>query len=106
MESISNGQSGAVLKGRKQIGDAFGNFLQMFETVYHINGQQTVTIDGDKATGISYCTVMLIGEENGKKIKTTMGVFYKDEYVRENGKWLIDKRTSTFAWRDRRELGQ
>jgi hypothetical protein len=26
--------------------------------------------------------------------------------VRENGKWLIAKRQSTFAWRDHAELGQ
>ena len=38
VESIINGQHGAVLAGRKQIGDAFANFLGLFETVYHING--------------------------------------------------------------------
>lgn len=106
VESVVNGQPGPVLKGRKQIGDAFSSFLQLFETVYHINGQQTVNINGDQATGISYCTVTLIGDENGKKIKTSMGVYYNDEYVRENGKWLINKRKSTFAWRDKQELGQ
>src|SRR5688572_16698408 len=44
------------------------------ETVYHINGQQTVDLRGDAATGVSYCLVVLIGVENGKRIKNTSGV--------------------------------
>ena len=41
------------------------SFLAGFETVYHINGQQTVSIQGDKATGTAYCLVVLIGGQNG-----------------------------------------
>lgn len=94
------------LTGRKEMEDAFGAFLKNFETVYHFNGQQTVTINGDKASGVSYCLVTLIGVENGKKMKTTIGVYYHDEYVRENNRWLIAKRRSVFDWQDKRELGQ
>lgn len=106
VQSTVNGQQGAALIGRKQIGDAFGGFLSMFEVVYHINGQQTVTLNGNKASGISYCAVTLIGVENGKKMKTSMGVYYNDEYVRENNHWLIAKRKSTFAWQEKSELGE
>lgn len=106
VQSTVNGQQGAALIGRKQIGDAFTAFLSMFETVYHINGQQTVTLNGNKASGVSYCTVTLIGVENGKKMKTSIGVFYNDEYVRENNHWLIEKRKSTFAWQEKKELVQ
>lgn len=101
VESRINGQPGMALSGRKQIGDAFAAFLGNFETVYHINGQQSVTLKGDKATGISYCLVTLIGTENGKKMKTTMGVNYNDEFVKENGHWLISKRTSNFVWQEK-----
>ena len=72
---MRNGQPGGTLTGRKQIGDAFANFLKFFEVVYYINGQQTLIVNGDKANGISYCLVTLIGNDNGKKIKTTMGVY-------------------------------
>lgn len=94
------------LAGRKEMENVFGAFLKNFETVYHFNGQQTVTLNGDKASGVSYCMVTLIGVENGKKMKTSIGVYYQDEYVRENGRWLIAKRRSVFDWEDRRELGQ
>ena len=98
VESINNGQS-SVLAGKKQISEAFTNFLNLFEVVFHINGQQTVDILGNKATGISYCTVSLIGSQNGKKMKNDMGVIYNDEYIKINGKWLITKRISNFTWR-------
>src|SRR6266536_2598474 len=101
-----NGQQVSTLKGRKQIGDAFANFLNNFETVYHINGQQTLTLNGDKASGTSYWAVTLIGTENGKKMKTSSGVYYHDDYILQNGHWLIAKRKATFAWQDKQELSE
>ncbi|CAN7211045.1 nuclear transport factor 2 family protein [Rhizobium leguminosarum] len=32
------------------------------------------------------------------------GVYYNDEYVRQDGRWLISKRTSHFTWRDTVEM--
>ena len=104
VDSYEGTQRISSLKGRKAIGDAFGGYLALFETVYHMNGQQTVEIQGDKATGTSYCLVVLIGMENGKRIKNTAGVIYNDEYVRRGGVWLIAKRDSHFSWRQREEL--
>lgn len=105
-ETSVSGQVVSTLKGRKQIGDAFTNFLNNFETVYHINGQQTVTLNGGKATGISYCLVTLIGTENGKKLKTTIGAYYSDDFVRQNDRWLIAHRKATFAWQEKQPLAQ
>ena len=104
VESRVNGQAGMKLSGRKQIGDTFGAYLSNFEAVYHINGQQSITLNGDKATAISYCMVTLIGTENNKRMKISMGVYYNDEFVKEKGLWLISKRTSNFVWQDRQEI--
>lgn len=100
VESFGNGVSNSKLTGKAEIENAFSNFLSLFETVYHINGQQTVDINDDKASGISYCLVVLIGEQEGRKTKTTLGVSYEDEYVKQNGKWLIDNRKSYFNWQE------
>ena len=86
------------LKGRKELAERFKAFLDQFTTVYHINGQQTVSINGDKATGIAYAQVVLVSEKNGKRTMLTEGVCYNDEYVRKDGRWLISKRTSHFEW--------
>ena len=86
------------LKGRKELAERFKTFLDQFTTVYHINGQQTVKINGNKATGIAYAQVVLVSEKNGKKTMRTQGVRYNDEYERKNGKWLISRRISHFEW--------
>ena len=88
------GEHVSVMKGKEQIGKAFADYLALFDVVYHLNGQQTVDIDGDTATDISYCFVTLIG--NGKKNQS--GVRYHDTYVKQNGKWLIKRRESNFMF--------
>lgn len=95
----------AKLNGRKEIEDSWTPFLATFTTVYHMNGQQTVEINGDAATSDHYCMVVLISEEGGKKVKNTNGVIYRDDYVRKNGKWLISKRVAHFTWRDFEDMG-
>lgn len=103
VDSYRDGKLGTHLVGRKQIGEVFGSFLSNFKIVYHFNGQHSVIIEGNKATGILYCLTTLISADN---IKTTFGIHYNDEYVFENGKWLIAKRTSYFDWTDISSLGQ
>jgi hypothetical protein len=106
VDSYVNGELTSSFKGTQEIGNAFEAFLANFETVYHSNGQHVVSIKGSKAEGTLYCRVDLISSENGKKINNSSAVSYKDEYVYENGQWLIAKRTSNFVWNDRKELNQ
>jgi hypothetical protein len=106
VDSYVNGKLVSSMKGTEEIGNAFEAFLANFETVYHMNGQHVVSINGNKAEGTLYCRVDLISSENGKKINNSSAVSYKDEYVYENGHWLIAKRISTFVWQDKKELNQ
>ncbi len=41
-------------KGKKDIEKTFVDYLKLFDVIYHLNGQQTVEINEDNATGISY----------------------------------------------------
>lgn len=98
VESISYGKPGASLKGRKQLNEAFTAYLSNFHTVYHQNGQQTIDeLTETAAKTTSYCRVILVGKRDGKGMKTTMYVIYKDSFVKQNGQWLIKHRTSNFA---------
>lgn len=105
-ETFAGGTSILKLRGRKAMADAFSNFLKDFETVYHFNGQHVVSIDGDKASGTCYCTITLISTENSKRIKTTIGAVYEDNYIREGDRWLIAKRAGTFSWQEKTEVYQ
>ncbi|MDE0855486.1 MAG: nuclear transport factor 2 family protein [Nevskia sp.] len=104
VDSYFDGVCVSSLKGRKQIGDAFDAYLATFNTVYHINGQQTVELEQDHARGTSYCLVVLIGQDGGISVRTTSGVIYKDTYVRVDGSWLIQSRVSNFSWRARQRI--
>lgn len=88
------------LQGRKAIKDSWTPFLASFDTVYHMNGQFVAEIDGDAATATHYCTVELIGDQDGQKVRNSNGVIYNDSFVRRNGEWLIAKRVARFTWRD------
>ena len=103
VETYRNGELVTSLKGRQQIGDVFGNFLKNFKTVYHFNGQHSVKISGNKANGVLYCLTILVTAEN---VKTTIGIHYNDEYVFENGRWLISRRTSYFDWQEVQKIGE
>ncbi len=105
-ETFAGGTTILKLKGRKEMAEAFGDFLKNFDTVYHFNGQQVVTINGDNATGTSYSLVTLISTENGKKMKTTIGAIYQDDFVREDNRWLIDRRIGNFDWQEKREINE
>lgn len=104
--TVFDGKVLADLKGRKQIVERFGAFLASVDQLFHQNGQQTVTINGNTAQGISYCQVTLITHQGTKKLITMQGVRYKDEYVKQNGRWYIKNRFSEFMWRDTKELNK
>lgn len=60
----------------------------------------------DRATGVSYRLVVLAATKDGKTTTTTSGVTYNNEYVRRDGDWLIEKRTSHLVWRDVSEVAE
>lgn len=101
VQSYTDGALSSDLKGRKHLFDAFSGFLSNFKTVYHQNGQQTIDeLTATTAKATSYCRVILIGNQNENPVKITMYTIYKDEFVKQNGKWLIKKRTSNFVHRE------
>lgn len=106
VDTYFEGQLFASLKGRKEIEGTFSAFMANFDTSYHMNGQHTAEVNGDRATAVHYCLVVLVNTVDGKKTRNTNGVFYNDEYVREGNRWLISKRTSYFTWRDQQVMGQ
>lgn len=105
VESFFNGEKISSLKGRTQLKETFSAFLSNFHTVYHQNGQQTIDeLTENTAKATSYCQVILVGVQGGKQTKTTMYTIYKDEFVKQNGQWLIKNRQSNFMWREVKEV--
>lgn len=100
------GQLFADMKGRAQIEQVFSDFLANFHTVYHLNGQHTVTFTSETtADAINYCAVKLVGEQDGKQVLQDHSVRYQDSYVKQDDKWLISKRIANFMISETRMIG-
>jgi hypothetical protein len=50
--------------------------------------------------------VTLIGDEGGRRMRTTIGVIYNDEHVHENGRRRIARRRSGFDGEEKREVSR
>ncbi|MCT2409867.1 nuclear transport factor 2 family protein [Chryseobacterium antibioticum] len=82
--------------GRKKLENEFNSHASQVKTYFTMNGQHTVEIDGDTATGTSFSQIKMIREGEGKDIMTDYSVKYDDKYVFQNGKWLIKDRIGYF----------
>ncbi|MEE3700318.1 nuclear transport factor 2 family protein [Mannheimia haemolytica] len=95
------------MHGVAEIEQVFTTFLTPFHSVYHLNGQHTVTfIDENNATAINYCAVKLVETKEGKEILHDHSVRYADTYVKQVGKWRIAKRIANFMISESREIRQ
>lgn len=86
-----------TLHGRDEIKKTFSNSMEDNKIVFHMNGQQTVEIDGDKAKGIAYSYVTVGKDEKHLQHE---GVRYHDEFQKIDGKWYISHRCSEFMWQE------
>ena len=92
----------SFFKGRKNLADAFQT-LKQFQQTFHFNGQATIKIYGDSATGIVYCLAHHIFMENGKRMLLVMGIHYYDTYSYQNNQWFFADRKLIIDRRDKRE---
>ena len=96
----------AEAKGTAEIEQVFSSFLAQFHSVYHLNGQHTVTFRSEtEAEAINYCAVKLVGEQDGKQVLQDHSVRYQDTYIKQDGKWLISQRIANFMIRETRIIG-
>jgi hypothetical protein len=94
-------QAVQTLHGRKELAEAFRK-LKQYDVTTHFNGQSTVSINGDSATGESYCLAHHI--KIAEKSLLIMSIRYHDKFVKQNGHWLFTERNLYVDWTDNREL--
>jgi len=80
-------------------------FLDRYAVTTHFLGQQTVVLDGDHATGETYCFAHGLTDADGRRSVDIMAIRYLDRYVRHDGRWLIESRTLAVDWTETRSLG-
>ena len=90
------------LHGRESLAPVFDDLNQYVATM-HFNGQSTVSLDGDQATGESYCLAhhLKVGED-GQRTLMVASIRYLDEFARRDGQWLFAERRLMVNWIDTR----
>jgi len=90
------------LRGREALAPVFGN-LNTYRATTHFNGQSTVSLDGGRASGESYCLAHHISFGAGTE-RTIMiaSIRYLDEFVKQDGAWFFAERRLMVDWTETR----
>jgi SnoaL-like domain len=90
-----------VLQGREALTPVF-EALKRYEATTHFNGQSTVTIDGNRATGESYTIAHHIYNEDGTRKIMIASLRYLDTFVKLEGSWYFAERNLILDWSETR----
>jgi SnoaL-like domain len=93
-----------VLEGREALSPVFDD-LNRYETTTHFNGQSTVTLDGDSASGESYTIAHHVFTEAGRRTIMIASLRYLDTFAKIDGVWFYAERNLILDWSETRDLG-
>ena len=90
------------LHGRESLAPVFDN-LNTYAVTMHFNGQSTVVLDGERATGESYCLAhhLSVGED-GQRTMMIASIRYLDQFAKQDGGWLFAERRLMVNWTETR----
>lgn len=86
-----------VLHGRDALTPVFDD-LNRYEATMHFNGQSTISLDGDRATGETYCIAHHLFTEAGERKLMIAWLRYGDTFVKLDGAWLFAERNLYVDW--------
>ena len=92
-----------VLEGREALTPVFAD-LTRYEVTTHFNGQSTVSLDGERATGESYTIAHHLYTEDGSRKIMVASLRYRDTFVKIDGVWLFAERLLYVDWLEERAL--
>jgi hypothetical protein len=94
-------QPSQVLDGREALTPVFDD-LNRYQATMHFNGQSTITLDGDRATGESYCIAHHLFNDSGERKLMVAWLRYDDAFVKIDGAWLFAERNLYVEWTETR----
>ena len=90
-----------VLHGREALRPVFAD-LNQYQATTHFNGQSAIRLDGDRATGESYCIAHHLTVKGEKRTLMLASIRYLDQFVKRDGAWLFAERRLMVDWTDTR----
>ena len=92
-----------VLQGREALAPVFAD-LNRYEVTTHFNGQSTVALEGDHATGESYTIAHHVFTEAGSRKIMIASLRYLDAFTKIAGRWYFAERKLIVDWTETRTL--
>jgi ketosteroid isomerase-like protein len=92
-----------VLHGREALMPVFDD-LNRYEVTTHFNGQSTVTLDRDRATGESYTIAHHVYTEDGDRKIMVAALRYLDTFTKLDGRWYFAERKLILDWSETRSM--
>jgi hypothetical protein len=86
-----------VLDGREALTPVFDD-LNRYQATMHFNGQSTISLDGDRANGESYCIAHHLYTEGDERKLMLAYLRYGDTFAKIDGTWLFAERNLYVAW--------
>ncbi len=94
----------SVLEGREALSPVF-EALNRYEQTMHFNGQSTVVIKGNDATGDSYTIAHHLYTDEGTRMMMVAWLRYLDTFTKVDQGWYIAERQIILEWSETRPLG-
>ena len=90
-----------VLEGREALTPVFDD-LNRYQATTHFNGQSTVNLDGERASGESYTIAHHLYTENGERKIMIASLRYLDSFAKIDGRWYFAERKLILDWSETR----
>jgi hypothetical protein len=90
-----------VIDGREGLTPVFAD-LNRYEATMHFNGQSTVVVDGERATGESYCIAHHLFTDGDERKLMVAWLRYGDTFAKVDGAWLFAERKLYVDWTETR----
>jgi hypothetical protein len=76
--------------------------LNRYQATMHFNGQSTITLDGNRATGESYCIAHHLFTDAGERKLMIAWLRYDDTFLKVDDVWLFAERDLYVDWTETR----
>jgi ketosteroid isomerase-like protein len=91
------------VRGRDALAPVFDE-LNMYEATMHFNGQSTTVLDGDRASGVTYCQAHHVKVDGSARSLMIAAIRYLDTFVKHDGTWFFNERKLMVDWTETRSL--
>jgi ketosteroid isomerase-like protein len=98
-----SGEPSMELHSRAELAPVFGD-LNRYVATTHFNGQSTIELAGDTATGETYCLAHHVFVDEDSQMIFIASIRYHDTFSKSDSSWLFSERKLYVDWNETRPL--